>query len=75
MAHWSPWDPSIGTTLLILSEGGIDIQPIPIAKERHLYTLCERVNIKPVIIHVIRRCITLRRKWTDYVGIFITRPG
>ena len=45
------------------------------AKGHHSCILSKLVSIKPIIIHVMRRCITSRRKWIGYVDDFIARLG
>nr|POF23599.1 hypothetical protein CFP56_30321 [Quercus suber] len=57
--------------LLILSEGGTVRWLILQAKRRPLFILSELASMKPVTIRVMRRCITWRKKWNDYVDVFI----
>ena len=44
-------------------------------KGHHLCILSDLVSIKAVITHMMRRCITSRRKWTGYADNFIVRLG
>ena len=60
-------------TLLILSEGGTVKWLILQAKGRSLFILSELANMKPFTIFVMKRCITWRKKWNDYIDVFVAK--
>ena len=42
-------------------------------REHLPFTLNEQDNMRLVIIHVIKRSITWRRRWSSYINVFVTK--
>ena len=58
---------------LISNVGRIEIRLILTAREHLPFILNKLENIRLVIIHMMKRSITWRRRWSGYVDIFFTK--
>jgi len=72
MDHWSLLALSAEIISLISNVGGIEIWLILTAKEHLPFILNKLDNMRLVIIHMMKRSITWRRRWSDYIDIFVT---
>ena len=43
------------------------------AKGCFLFILSELASMKPINIFVMKRCITWRKKWNDYIDVFVAK--
>ena len=56
---------------LISNVGGIQIWLILTVNEHLPFILNELDNMRLVIIHVMKRSITWRRRWSGYIDVFV----